>query len=176
MQYAYTYLSDDDDDEEDDENDHLEGVDIYNDFNDDEMDTDNQQQNEIKKMHEKNQHLLHKDIPDDLNTEWEKTRKASRSHSQSIVKVYSGRRNSFKKRKKEADEDASNLISFSEVLDHEFKNLNSEANYTKHALNYEDEVTSMSKVARRQSGRWRKKIEKQKNLEKLTISTKHHSR
>ena len=177
MQYAYTYLSDDDDDEEeDDENDHLEGVDINNDFNDDEMDNDSQQQNEIKKMHEKNQHLLHKDIPDDLNTEWEKTRKASRSHSQSIVKVYSGRRNSFKKRKKEVDEDASNLISFSEVLDHEFKNLNSEANYTKHALNYEDEVTSMSKVARRQSGRWRKKIEKQKNLEKLTSSVKHHSR
>ena len=29
-------------------------MDIYNDFNDDEMDTDNQQQNEIKKMHEKN--------------------------------------------------------------------------------------------------------------------------
>lgn len=178
MQYAYTYLSDEEEDDSDDNS-------ILNNSDDIASITDNgsnmqaeqQSLKLIENLHHKNQHLLHNDTHGDANTDWKATRKEQRLQSQKIAKIYTGRvssRINAKQQKKE--DDASVLISFSSVVDREFKNLHSEADYTKHALHYEDEVTSMSNAARRQTGKWRKKIEQQKSVEKVKMSAKHHSK
>ena len=131
----------------------------------------------MENLHQKNKHLLHTDTPDDIDTDWEASRKEQRSHSQSITKIYGENKPSHTNTKlQNKNEDASELISFSSTVDGEFKNLHAEADYTKHALHYEDEVTSMSKAARRQTGKWRTKIEQQRNVEKVKLSAKHHSK
>eukprot|EP00943_MAST-04B_sp_MAST-4B-sp1_P001604 g1604.t1 len=177
MQYAYTYLSEEEEDDSDDNNILDTGDDNVSTNTGSDMQAEQKNLMLVESLHHKNQRLLHTDAPDDANTDWKAARKEQRLHSQSITKIYAGRVSSGNNaRQQKKEEDASDLISFSSIVDREFKNLHSEADYTKHALHYEDEVTSISNAARRQTGKWREKIELQKSAEKLKLSAKHHSK
>ena len=70
--------------------------------------------------------------------------------------------------------DSSSHFSAESRIDQEFKDLHNDADYTRHALDYEDDVLNMSKVARRQTSSWRKKQNARKKEMELLEASKHH--
>ena len=106
---------------------------------------------------------MHGEHTHDLNDDWKKARENQRLQSQSITNIYD-------KKSSVSDLDSSQLSVQSQILDQEFKNLDSQANYTEE-MQHQKEVNSMSKAARRQTNKWREKMDAQKKLQAIT-STK----
>lgn len=109
-------------------------------------------------------------------TDWEKHRKESKERAISIADIY---------RKQTATStdmdptryllnDSSSHFSAENRIDQEFKNLHTDADYTRHALDYEDDVLNMSKAARRQTSAWRKKQNARKKEMDMLDASKHH--
>ena len=151
LQYAYTYLSDDEDD--DDPNNNL-------DYEERSVDIDSSPLGKAKALHIRFAHLMHEEHTHDLNDDWKEARENQRLQSQSITNIY-------EKKSPVSDLDSSQLIAQSQILDQEFENLDSQANYTKE-MQHQKEVNSMSKAARRQTNKWREKMDAQKKLQAIT--------
>eukprot|EP00944_MAST-04C_sp_MAST-4C-sp1_P009327 g9327.t1 len=161
LQYAYTYLSDDEDDGDLDNN---------LDYGESSVDIDSSPEGEAKALHIRFAHLMHEEHTHNLNDDWKKAREDQRLQSQSIANIYE-KKSSVYRTGGASDLDSSQLIVQSQRLDQEFQNLETQANHTKE-MEYQKEVRSMSKAARRQTSKWREKMETQKKLQSIT-GTKH---
>jgi hypothetical protein len=92
--------------------------------------------------------------------EWKNVRKESRERSISIADIYKRRSSSS------VHADPTKMIFDQDwEIEDEFKNLDMVADFTKQTMSFEHDVVQMSKLARRQSGSWRKKIKAQKAQE-----------
>jgi len=111
------------------------------------------------------------------DVEWKKERQASKVRATSIADIYrkqSASTTDMDPTRYLFNDDDSAPYASTERMEKEFMDLQGEADYTRHALHYKDDVLDMSKIARRQTSAWRKKQSKRKKELEIMKSAKHH--